>query len=309
MSWAHRADNIRQRDWTELLNRWADFGTGFDTSDYLNSSLELLVEAGTTPASLAGNNILFLRFDQRIPFVSELVFSQVKANHALLCATERILSGRASWGVADAYHASMLLMRSILAAFGVFVCRVHDRNVIMDAFPWLGRIDDQKAFKRHHRDWKNCAAVISCTSRNMEQADLFGLFQRVVNVATVPTNIWPEVVVQNILSTQKSNFSQSRNQLIYGSRFWFNKDDLLGECLSLHWITSAQRSIVAYAFTKSDSATEVDCYCDTWILFLMSSRLHGAIYSSFADSLGVFTYINDRRSDFALVERQFYGQF
>lgn len=251
MSWSYRVDNIRQRDWTELLNLWADFGVGFDTSDYLNSSLEALVEAETTPESLAGNNILIVPFEERIPFVSELVFSQVKANHALLCATERVLSGRASWGVADAYHASMLLMRSILAAFGVFVCRVHDRNVVVDAFPWLGRIDDQKNFMRRHKNWKNCAAVISSTSKNIEQADLFGLFQRVVNVSTVPANVWPEIVVQNILSTKKTHFSHSRNQLIYGSRFWFNTDDLLGDCLSLYWVSAAQRSIVAYAFTKA----------------------------------------------------------
>ncbi len=309
MSWAHRTDSIRQRDWTELLNLWAEFGAGFDTSTYLNNSLETSVEVGTTQDSLTGNKVLILPFDQRAPFASELVFSQVKANHALLCAMERVLSGRASWGVADAYHAAMLLMRSILAAFGVFVCRVHDRNVIVDAFPWLGRINEQKNFKRQHRNWRNCAAVISCTSRNFEQSDLFGLFRRVINVATVPTNVWPEVVVQNILSTEKTQFSHSRNQLIYGSRFWYNLDDLLGECLSLHWTTSPHRSIVAYTFTKGESATEVDCYCDSWILFLMSSRLHAKIYRSFADSLGVFSYIEDRKADFALVERQFYGQF
>ncbi|MGA2818498.1 MAG: hypothetical protein ABSE67_19855, partial [Xanthobacteraceae bacterium] len=188
MSWNHRADNIRQRDWNDLLDLWAEFGAGFDTSQYTTNSLEQLVQAVATPSSLVGNNVNVLEFEQRVSFVSELVFSQVKANHAFICATQRITSGNASWGVTDAYHASMLLMRSILAAFGIFVCRIHDRNILVDPFPWLGRVDDQKRFKKQHRNWKKCAAVISCTSRNFEQADLYALFQRVLNVSTVPTS-------------------------------------------------------------------------------------------------------------------------
>jgi hypothetical protein len=292
-----------------LLDYWANFGAGFDTAQYMGSSLEQTVEAAVTPTSLAGNNTHILELDQRVPFVSELVFSQVKANHALVCASQRITSGHATWGVTDAYHASMLLMRSILAAFGVFVCRVHERSVLVDAFPWLGRLDDQKKFKKKHANWKNCAAVISCTSKNLEQADLYGLFQRVLNISTVPTNVWPEVVVQNILHTQKAHFSHSRNQLIYGSRFWFNPDDILGECLSLDWINQAQRSIAAYAFAKTEPATEIDCYCDSWMLFLMSSKLHKAIYSAFVDSLGVFAYVDGRSSNFSMIERQFNDRF
>jgi hypothetical protein len=44
------------------------------------------------------------------------------------------------------------------------------------------------------------------------------------------------------------------------------------------------------------------------MLFLMSARLHEAIYKSFVDTLGVFTYIDGRRSDIALIERQFYDR-
>jgi hypothetical protein len=309
MSWGHRADNIRTRDWSDLLDLWADFGTGFDTSQYLQSSLEQTIEATVAESELAGNNVNFREFDQRTPFVSELVFSQVKANHAFMCAAQRITSGNATWGVTDAYHASMLLMRSILAAFGIFVCRIHERSVIVDTFPWLGRVDDQKRFKKKHRNWKKNAAIISCTSKNLEQADLYALFQRVLNISTVPTNVWPEVLVQNILKTQKLHFSLSRNQLMYGSRFWFNLDDLLGECLSLHWVNQAQKSVIAYAFAKPEAATEMDCYCDSWVLFLMSSKLHEAIYSSFVDSLGIFAYMADRGLDLAMIERQFYDRF
>ena len=79
MSWNHRADNIRQRDWNDLLDLWAEFGAGFDTSQYTTNSLEQLVQAVATPSSLVGNNVNVLEFEQRVSFVSELVFSQVKA--------------------------------------------------------------------------------------------------------------------------------------------------------------------------------------------------------------------------------------
>jgi len=101
------------------------------------------------------------------------------------------------------------------------------------------------------------------TLNNLTSRDLYGLFQRVLNISTVPTSVWPEVVVRNILATDKAHFSHSRNQIIYGSRFWFNLDDLLGECLSLHWKAVAKRNIVSYAFAKADSTTEIDCYFAT----------------------------------------------
>jgi hypothetical protein len=47
-------------------------------------------------------------------------------------AVQRIGSGHATWGVTDAYHASLLLMRSILGALGIFVCRVHERSILVE---------------------------------------------------------------------------------------------------------------------------------------------------------------------------------
>jgi hypothetical protein len=309
MTWSRRAENIRKRDWADVLDQWAEFGAEFDTARYLRGSLERSIESLSSADALAGNNVCVVEFEQRVTFLSELVFSQVKSNHAFICAIQRIKEGNATWGVTDAYHAAMLLMRSILAAFGVFICRAYNRMVLVDAFPWLGRLDEEKKFKKQHKNWKRCAAVISSVSRDFTQTDLYGLFQRVITISTVPPEVWPEIVVQNILNTEKTHFSSSRNQLIYGSRFWFNPDDLLGECLSLRWVTEAQRNIAAYAFTKTDGATEMDCYCDCWVLFLMSSRLHAAIYKSFDDSAGIFGYIDARKPDLALIERQFSGQF
>jgi len=37
----------------------------------------------------------------------------------------------------------------------------------------------------------------------------------------------------------------------------------------------------------------------------MSSKLHEAIYGLFEDSLDVFSYVDARRPDFWIVERQF----
>lgn len=253
MSWIRRFDNIRQRDWPNLLSYWAEFGTGFDTASSLRDSLEDFVESKVRSTELASNKVLQVRCEDRTPFLSELVFSQIKANHALLCAFDRITDGKASWGVTDAYHASMLLMRSTLAALGIFICRVHNRYVLVDTFPWSGRIDDERRYKRAHSDWKAHAAVITCTSAEFSQSDLFGLFQRVLNVSTVPTNIWPELVIQNIIKSNKRDFSGPRNRLIYGSRFWLNLDDLTGECLSsTRWTAEVKKDIGVYAFKKTE---------------------------------------------------------
>jgi hypothetical protein len=308
MAWTNRADNIRQRDWTEIADCWARFGAGFDTSQYSNSSLEQIAETAVTAHSLAGNNIQIVALDDQTAFLSDLVFSQMKANHALVCAAQRIANGNPSWGVTDAYHASLLLMRSILSALGVFICRAHNRSIVVDSFPWMGRLDDKKKFKRRYANWQRCAAFISSTSKDFSQSDLYSVFQRVLKVSVVPPSLWPEVVVQNILQTSKTHFSASRNQLIYGSRFWFNLNDLLGECLATNWVSQAQRDMVAYTFAKDENENEIDCYCDCWILYLLSLRLHKTIYSSLTDTLDIFGYVEARRPEFFLVERQFASQ-
>ena len=308
MSWNRRFENIGQRDWSDIAPQWAKFAPGYNTSDFTKSSLEASINGLLSEDVLGENNVSNEIFDDRSLFVSELIYTQIKANHALLSATMRIVNGNASWGVAEAYHACMMLMRSIIAAFGIFICRVNDRYVIVDAFPWSGRLDHQKKFKRLYRhDWENRAAIITCTTKQLTQSDLFALFQRVVNVSTVPTNIWPEIVVRNILSTTKTHFSSLRNMMIYGSRFWFCSDDLLNECLSAHWNQAQKRDMLRYAFVKSADPTEVDCYCDCYVLFSLSRKLHQHLYVSFSDDVGVFDNVAVRADQYGLdlLETQF----
>jgi hypothetical protein len=201
----------------------------------------------------------------------------------------------------------MMLMRSILAALGVFICRVHGRNVLVDVFPWMGRIDAQRKFKKANKDWLNSICVIACKTKDVQQADLFSIFQRLMNISTVPPKIWPEAIIQNIVRTDKSHFSSARNKLIYGARFWFRPDDLLGECLSLSWSTTPQRNYDTHSFIKTDDASELDSYCDCWVMYKLSKAVHEEIYKAFTDSIGVFSYIEARTelSGLSTLNRQF----
>lgn len=307
MTWLNRADNIGKRDWSDIIVAWSEINRAFDTATFLSDSLEDSVEALLEPEQASENSLVVVEFDNKTLLLNELVFSQVKANHAFLCALQRIESGNASWGVTDAYHASMMLMRSILAALGIFVCRAHDRNVLVDVFPWMGRIDAQKKFKKANKNWPKSVSVISCKSKHIEQSDLFTIFQRVMNISTVPPEIWPEIVVQNVIQTSKTHFSSARNKLIYGSRFWFRPDDLLGECLSMEWSTTPRREFATYSFAKTDDASELDCYCDTWVLFQLSKAVHQEVYKSFTDSIGVFSYLDLRMETSGLqtLDKQF----
>jgi hypothetical protein len=307
MTWTNRAGNIGQRDWSEMLAAWSELDRTFDTEAFLKDSLEDSIESYLKPGQVSENATTVIQLEDRTLLLGELVFTQVKANHALVCAFQRINDGRASWGVTDAYHASMMLMRSILAALGVFICRVHDRNVLVDAFPWMGRIDAQKKFKKANKDWKNAVCIISCRTKQIEQSDLFAIFQRLLNVSTVPTEIWPEVVIQNILQTNKTHFSSARNKLIYGARFWFCTDDLLGECLSVDWATPPRRDYAAHNFIKADDSTEVDTYCDCWVFYKLSKALHEEVYKAYTDTVGVFSYVDARAQDsgFSTLEKQF----
>lgn len=307
MTWSNRADNIGQRDWSDIIAVWSGLDRNFDTATFLRDSLEDAIESLVQADQIGENSSIILELDNKVLLLSELVFTQVKANHAFQCAVQRINDGHASWGVTDAYHASMMLMRSILAALGVFICQVHERNLLIDVFPWMGRIDAQKKFKRANKSWQSTVCLIASKTKHIEQSDLFSIFQRVLNIATVPTEIWPEIVVQNIVRTKKTHFSSARNRLIYGSRFWFRPDDLLGECLSMDWVTTPQRDYTTHSFVKIDNATELDSYCDTWVLYKLSKSLHQEIYKSINDSIGVFSFVQARTqtSGLATLDRQF----
>ena len=307
MTWSNRADNIGQRDWSDIIVAWSEINRNFDTATFLDGSLEDSVESALQPNRVSENSLIVLEFDSKTLLLSELVFTQVKANHAFLCALHRIDSGSASWGVTDAYHASMMLMRSILAALGVFICRVHDRNILVDVFPWMGRIDAQKKYKKANKNWQKTIHVIACKTKHIEQSDLFAIFQRLMNISTVPPQVWPEAVIQNIVRTEKAHFSSARNKLIYGSRFWFHSDDLLGECLSMDWTSTPQRDYTTHSFLKADDASELDSYCDTWVLYKLSKAVHEQVYKCFTDSVGVFDYIESRTeaSGLSTLNRQF----
>jgi hypothetical protein len=309
MAWINRADCIGQRDWGDMAAAWSRIDPSFDTAIFLKDSLEDSVESILESDQIDENTSIVIQLENRTQLLSELVFTQVKANHAFLCALQRINGGNATWGVTDAYHASMMLMRSILAALGVFICRVHDRSILVDAFPWMGRIDAQKKFKRANKDWQNSICVISCKTKTIEQSDLFSIFQRLMNISTVPTEIWPETIIQNIVRTNKTHFSSARNKLIYGARFWFRPDDLLGECLSVNWVDAPQRDYSTHSFIKTDDASEVDSYCDCWVMYKLSKALHEEIYKSFTDSIGVFSYIEARTevSGLSTLNRQFFS--
>jgi hypothetical protein len=307
MSWSSRADNIGQRDWSDMVSAWSGIDRNFDTSVFLNDSLEDWVESNLQPNQIDGNALNIIQLENRTQLLSELVFTQVKANHAFLCALQRIDGGNATWGVTDAYHASMMLMRSILAALGIFICQIHGRNILVDVFPWMGRIDAQKKFKRANKDWSNSVCAISCKTKHIEQSDLFSIFQRLMNVSTVPPEIWPEAIIQNIVRIDKSHFSSARNKLIYGARFWFQPDDLLGECLSVSWSTTPQRDYKTHSFIKSDDASELDSYRDSWVMYKLSKAVHEEIYKSITDSIGIFSYIEARTefSGLSTLNKQF----
>jgi hypothetical protein len=306
MAWHRRFQNIRQRDWPDVLSNWSDLGKDFDSKTFLDFSLEDVL-AGIQPEQIRGNNITTFELDDRKAVTAELVYSQIKACHSLDSALSHVSRGAASWGVIDTYHSSLLLTKAIMAAFGIFILRIHERNVIVDVFPWLGKPEDQKRFKRENKNWRDTVAVISSETKLIEQSDIFDLFQRVLRISTVPTDLWPEHIVKSIIEADKSDFSGARNGLLYGSRFWFNTSDILTRCLSMNWSLQERVDIQSFSFEKESDPSEVDYYLDAWVLFAMSKKLQQQIYDAIGDTLGVFDHFNCETAS-SLVSGQFSNQ-
>jgi len=60
-----------------------------------------------------------------------------------------------------------------------------------------------------------------------------------------------------------------------------------------------------YAFAKGGETSEMECYLDCWILFLLSRKLHENFYQGVNDSVGVFGYPDSRPEFTQIVARQF----
>ena len=58
---------------------------------------------------------------------------------------------------------------------------------------------------------------------------------------------------------------------------------------------------------KTDDATELESYCDTWVLYKLSKAVHQEIYKLFKDSIGVFSYVELRTdtSGLSTLNKQF----
>jgi len=55
-----------------------------------------------------------------------------------------------------------------------------------------------------------------------------------------------------------------------------------------------------YAFVKAADTTEIDCYCDCFVLYSLSRKLHQQLYISFSESIGVFENIDLRANQYGL---------
>jgi len=72
MTWSNRADNIGQRDWSDIIVAWSEINRNFDTATFLDGSLEDSVESALQPNRVSENSLIVLEFDSKTLLLSEL---------------------------------------------------------------------------------------------------------------------------------------------------------------------------------------------------------------------------------------------
>lgn len=155
---------------------------------------------------------------------TELRRLQEKAIAASTVAADLHNQGRPTWGSVDAYHASFLTAKVILAIFGIFIVTVAGSNFFVDLSPGEGDKDYRRQFAKESRGIEHAVRFMTIRGTRLEHRHVWELLRRIGAKCTLePLNELESRWFKNFDFTR---YSSIRNKVIYGGFFWSSFDDL-----------------------------------------------------------------------------------
>ncbi|MBB3996139.1 hypothetical protein GGR95_003807 [Sulfitobacter undariae] len=169
-------------------------------------------------------DIVLDRVDRDRLWAAEIVVTTQKFLHVLRLTEGRAREGHVTWASTDAHHALLLGVRCFLATLGVGICQGRNRAHLVDFRPEKGRPQDEKAFKKQHRNVVNPLRVLTPTPKNIDQRQIFELFNRMLRVAVHEDS--SKILVENLERLKLGAHKSERNRLLYQSSYWHWLEDL-----------------------------------------------------------------------------------
>jgi hypothetical protein len=188
-------------------------------------------------------------------FVKAFLTGYSKFEHVLDCSRNMFERGSLTWGLVDAYHASIVGARSIAAALGVCIFNIKGRTVLVDLFPELGSVDQRRAFRKANKDIEFPIRVLAPSKEKLlEQSKLWDLIHRLFNL-------------RSFASSTEESYQTALSELIK-AKPWADRHDILYDLASWRWPTDIALSplqpeqLQTLMFATDDEVTEFNQFVD-----------------------------------------------
>ena len=214
--WTGAFKQIRVRNFADLLETapsQAEF-----TFDGDSSLLKEFVAQAWLEDKVAN---LILNFPERsLEYVRAFLAGYSKFEHVLDCSRCMFARGALTWGLVDAYHASIVGARSISAALGVCIFNLGGRTVLVDLFPDRGSVDHAKQFRKDNKGVEYPIRVLAPTKdKVLEQAKVWALIERLFDLRSFATSE-EEVLQISLKDLLKTKPWTDRHEILYDLCSW-----------------------------------------------------------------------------------------
>jgi hypothetical protein len=245
VTWTRKFDHVGARRFEDVLNLWSRRSpVGIEIGqDRLAEHIEYIAGQEGLPKDGAQ----YIGPIESRALISELYCGVAKAFnlsfHAQTLAKRQAFTN----GSLHSFNSLMQFMLGIMSIFGVFIIRIGGRYFVLDVFPSLGHLkEDRRLSKQYGADWRRYARIISDSKQTIEQGEIVILFQRCLRMTTV--HGWKEILVTQLIDCEQRWFNRPRNNILYNFTGWTESPDLISalETDVSSLLRDAARSIFDY---------------------------------------------------------------
>lgn len=190
-------------------------GQASDLPSYIESQWDELGHIDNSIIDLPGRDMNMVR---------DMLMAASRFYHVIDCVRAQVRRGAMTWAMVDAYHATLVGAKAMLALYGVFAYGVRGRTVLVDFRPELGSVDDAKKFRKANKSVEQPIRVLIPKVKYLEQQDAWALVCRLCNIT--PSSSEDANIVGRIKDAASSPLSALRNQTLYDSVAWQWPSDL-----------------------------------------------------------------------------------
>ena len=220
--WTGAFKEIRRRNFDELCAKIRDKVP----YDFENSDEQIRDFLEETWALEKTANAVYSFPGKEAEYIRCFLTAYSKFEHVLDCSRSLFERGSLTWALVDAYHASIIGARAILAALGICIFTIGRRTVVVDMFPEFGTVDQRRKFGKEHKGVDGPVRVMA-PSRDqvLDQGNIWNLVRRLVSLKSFASNEEEglQLAMVDLLDTKPWS---DRHEVMYDLSAWRWRGDI-----------------------------------------------------------------------------------